>query len=114
MDKQPTLMELLVTMNKVKEFTKCDGEKTLAELFNLLMDEITTLRQQLAEQPKVDALVEALNGLLEHESNFASNKGDCNCNFKSRELSIKYENMRCPHQLARKALATYQSKNEKE
>jgi hypothetical protein len=64
-------------------------------------DKITALEARNIE------LESALTGLLEHESDFSSNKGDCNCNFKSRELSIKYENLRCPHQLARKALATH-------
>ena len=59
-----------------------------------LRTEITTLRQQLAEQPNVDVLVEALETISNWRFSW---DGDCGVT-----------------SVADKALATYQSKNEKE
>lgn len=57
-----------------------------------LRTEITTLRQQLAEQPNVDVLVEALS--------------------EARQLIMDINSRR--YEFIEEALAAYQSKNEKE
>ena len=58
-----------------------------------------------AEQ-QILRLRRALHACLDYERESAKFRGlaDCTCILHSRKFEIKYENLECPHQLARQAL----------
>ena len=50
-------------------------------------------------------LVARLDAVLAVEGEYANNKGDCSCIFRSRNLEREYETGNCPHQKARAVIA---------
>ena len=82
---------LVASLDKIKSVIPVTPSTQLYDAINTMVDEITSLHQQLAEQPNVDVLVEALK------------------HYSYPEVTYRSSNA-----VALKALATYQSKNEKE
>ena len=107
---------LVASLDKIKSVIPVTPSTQLYDAINTMVDEITSLHQQLAEQPNVDVLLEALlsikEGILLDEYGNRNDDGITDFNYYAG-LSLAQRNWTMVWvNTINKALATYQTKKE--